>query len=519
MAVSARSLVSLLLCSVVTFAQNSTHKNFRAVQINAGDVIGQVRSFQGVNGPPAPIIAGFPSLIPQYRDLRIQLVRTHDFMGPADIDAHFEYDNHNLAALIPDTAQRARVVEVGNKDVIFPDAGADPEKAASYNFGPTDKVLAAIHASGAEIYFRIGRSWGADINPPADFDRYADVVKHVAMHYNQGWADGFHYKIRYWEFWNEPDGSIFWAGTPQQFYSLYEKTARALKSVDSTLKVGGDALAWADKAGPYREGFLDYCAEHNVPLDFFSWHVYTNRTEDPYNAVQTARVMRKVLDTHGFPRAENILSEWNLSADFTEAAKIELQSAHNAAYVAAALSYFQDAPLDAAMFYRGDAVWMGLFDRQGGYFKPAYAFRAMGRMLDTPQRLAVTGGDKSGFAVLAGRSADGRTVQILITNYVIPARLARKTSGSPATLQEQGGGEFRTRPTRTADANARKSSGYNLVVSHLPWGNSGFTISRYRLSGSQNFDRVEESSSREGTLRLSATLAPDSVELIVLQRN
>jgi xylan 1,4-beta-xylosidase len=76
------------------------------------------------------------------------------------------------------------------------------------------------------------------------------------MHYNQGWANGFHYNIRYWEFWNEPEG--FWSGTPEQFYSLYEKTARALKSVDPNIKVGGDARAMPFDDGPYREAYFDY---------------------------------------------------------------------------------------------------------------------------------------------------------------------------------------------------------------------------------------------------------------------
>ena len=43
------------------------------------------------------------------------------------------------------------------------------------------------------------------------------------MHYNQGWANGFHDNIRYWEFWNEADLSIFWTETPEQFYRLYER--------------------------------------------------------------------------------------------------------------------------------------------------------------------------------------------------------------------------------------------------------------------------------------------------------
>jgi hypothetical protein len=53
---------------------------------------------------------------------------------------------------------------------------------------------------------------------------------------------------------------------------LYEKIARALKSVDPTLKSGGGAKAFPYDGGPYLEGFLDYCAAHKLPLDFYSWH-------------------------------------------------------------------------------------------------------------------------------------------------------------------------------------------------------------------------------------------------------
>src|SRR5271166_749041 len=357
-------LCSLLLCAAA-LAQDAPHGQFRVLKVDAGKVIGEIHSFQAVNGPPSPLMAGLPNLVQQYKELRIDLVRTHDFMGP------------------------------------------------------TDKVLASIRASGAAIYYRVGRSWGANAEPPPDFDKFASVVKHIAMHYNQGWANGFHYDIRYWEFWNEP-GFIFWSGTPEQFYSLYEKTARTLKSVDPALKVGGDAKAIASDDGPYRDGLIDYCAAHHVPLDFYSWHTYANSSADPYDAVRLAQQIRGLLDTHGFPKAESILSEWNLTADFTEHEKARLQGMETAAYIGAVLTYLQDAPIDHAHFYRADAAWMGLFDLDGHYFKTAHAFEAMGKMLDTPQRLSVEGADTFGFAALAGRSADGKTIQILISNYAIP---------------------------------------------------------------------------------------------------
>ena len=168
-------LCPLLLCAAA-FAQDAPHGGFRLLRVDAGKVIGEIRSFQGVNGPPSPLMAGLPSLVQQYKDLRINQVRTHDSMGPTEIDSKFEQGNGLLAWLIPDSAQRAGLVKAGNASIIFPDWGADPDKAGSYNFAPTDQVLAAIRASGTEIYYRVGRSWGANSDPPADFDKFANVA-------------------------------------------------------------------------------------------------------------------------------------------------------------------------------------------------------------------------------------------------------------------------------------------------------------------------------------------------------
>ena len=494
-------------------AQEGAPVGFRTLHVDAGKVVGQLRSFQGLNGPPTPVMKGLPNLVGQYRALRTNMVRTHDFMGPADVDAKYDFKNSDLAWLIPDDRQRAGVVESGNKSIIFPDITADPEKPGSYNFGPTDKVLAAIHNTGAAIYYRVGRSWGANTEPPADFDHYASAVKHIAMHYNQGWANGFHYHIQYWEFWNEPDGA-FWASTPEQFYQLYEKTVRALKSIDPMVKVGGVGLADPTHAGPFREGFLNYCAMHKVPLDFYSWHAYAREDEDPYGIVRLAKGMRSLIDQHGFPEAENILSEWNLSWDFTAPEEKELRGEHNAAFIGAVLSYLEDAPLEAAMFYRGDAAWMGLFDLHGKYYKTAGTFKAMGEMLDTPRRLAVTGTDTVGFASLAGRSADGRTVQILISNYEIPANykpMEMLKPGDPTPPPPSG-------PRQSKNIVYHENAGYHLTVSNLPWDKSWFNLKRYRVSKTQNLELIEEKVSAGDTVKLDNAMPTDTIELIILER-
>ncbi len=161
-----RDFLILLLPGSAGWAQGLAKNGFRTLHVDAGKIVGNIRSLQGVNGAPAPVMAGLPNLVRQYRDLRISQVRTHDLMGPTKIDSKFVYTNGELTDLIPDPARRAEVVKAGNASIIFPDMNADPEKPESYNFGPTDKALASLRASGAEIYYRVGRSYGADYSPP-----------------------------------------------------------------------------------------------------------------------------------------------------------------------------------------------------------------------------------------------------------------------------------------------------------------------------------------------------------------
>src|ERR1035438_7329361 len=167
----ARYLRLLLLISVPALAQGPAADQFRALHVDANKVTGELRSFQGMNGTPAPIMAGLPGLVRQYREMRVSQVRTHDVMGPTDVNAKYDYYNKALVWLIPDPAQRAGVVKAGNASIIFPHDSADPENPASYNFAATDNMLTAICASGAEVYYRIGRSWGANVEPPHDFDK------------------------------------------------------------------------------------------------------------------------------------------------------------------------------------------------------------------------------------------------------------------------------------------------------------------------------------------------------------
>ena len=93
---------------------------------------------------------------------------------------------------------------------IFPDFKNSPYDEDSYDFDLTDDYLNSIERVGTHVFFRFGatieherKKYGTKV--PADFNKFAIVCEHIIRHYNEGWANGFHLGIEYWEIWNEPD--------------------------------------------------------------------------------------------------------------------------------------------------------------------------------------------------------------------------------------------------------------------------------------------------------------------------
>ncbi len=244
------------------------------------------------------------------------------------------------------------------------------------------------------------------------------------MHYNQGWAKGFNYGIRYWEVWNESDLRIFWSGTPTEYFRLYDGVARTLKTVDSNVRVGGPALS----GGPaftnqgFLESFLQFCKVNESPLDFVSWHIYPE-SGGPQLVSERAYQVQSSLKKFGFDRVENILGEWNIypfGMENLPEARPLYWNARGAAWTTSALVYLQNTPVTKAFWYRGDSDggWpFGLFYDNGTFKKNGYAYLAMKKLLETPVRLACTGSNNAGFAALAGKSGDGDAVRVLISDF------------------------------------------------------------------------------------------------------
>jgi hypothetical protein len=462
---------------------------------------GSIRSLQGVNGAPGPgghkpeyftfggwNMPGAVDASRGYRWARIDLVRTHDAYGPTDLDGLF--GGRNLIH-----ADRAQLT-------IFPDPLADPESSANYRFGPSDAILASISSIGAQVIYRLGRSEGADPAPPADFSRYAAIARHVVLHFNQGWAAGRYLGVRYWEIWNEPDlGKIFWAGTPTQYYDLYARIARAVREADHQALVGGPAIAAPNDPSPYRDEFMDFAASSHVPLDFYSWHWYATDSYDPLDFNRIAIDLRRRLDAHGLTSTRSFLTEWNYGLVTPPPTELV-----RAAFVTSALIYMQDAPIDAATLYRADNV----FGADGATpDSTGQALIALGQMRDTPERLALKGADQDGLAVLAGRSGDGRLLQILISNYEIPqGSMGPRAAGDILHAPP----DFDVRLLSRRTVHYQQNRGFDLTIRNLHKGR--YLLERCRITRKERFDALDTMVEIDDRLHIAERLAPPGIELL-----
>jgi hypothetical protein len=437
----------------------------RHISIDATVSVGALRPLSGIQAADAEGTA-------LYRAARIDLVRVSDVIGAADIDT------------------------------IFPDMGADVENPKSYNFAATDRLVASIKTAGAEPLFRVGQSANGGAHPPADPDKWAQIVRHVVLHYNSAWNKGFRYGIRYWEVWNAPDSRLFWAGTPEEYYVLYAKAAQAIQTADASALVGGPAISKPLIAGAYRENFMDFVRINRLPLDFFSWHFYAVDSNDPYLFVTIARQLRTILDARGFGSTKNVLDEWN-----ADPADQEPSNAARASFAASSLIYMLGGPVDAQTYHRADAATQTDATRADvtrtigrSADEVNSALGAFGALKSTPVLVRTDGGDEAGFAVVAGRSKDGRIIQILISNYQIDSKYLRPRDNWDTTLPERRALHY------------RDNGGYDAAITVPTAGK--YQVKRYRISDSGNFALTGQSMESGPTIRLQAAMPPPAVELI-----
>jgi len=322
---------------------------------------------------------------------------------------------------------------------IFPDFSKNPNKPESYDFTLTDRYVKSIQDVGVEVFYRLGQSIENqplkkyNIYPPKDNKKWAVIAEHIIRHYNEGWADGFHYNIKYWEIWNEPNlewdndkwkvDPRCWAGSPEQFYDFFEVAVKHLKGCFPNLLIGGPAMSGRDpgvrEVPEWYEKLLSEMNRRQVPLDFFAWHIYEC---DPTVYVDYSNQVRALLDKYGYTKAESFLNEWNYIKSWTDDYPYSVRTISSpkaAAFVCASMQEGQNCPTDMMMYYDlRPCAFNGLFDYHSN--TPIWAYWALyswGKLKTLGTQIKAEC-DIPDVRVTAARNADGR-LGILVSRYTL----------------------------------------------------------------------------------------------------
>lgn len=393
------------------------------IRVDFDKALGRIKPMHAVGQPPTVSGAPKDTYFHYLTEAHIPFSRLHDVGGGYGMN---------------------RYVDIPN---IFRDFDADENDPASYDFAFTDWLIAALYKADCAPIFRLGVTIENYVCikryftfPPKDYAKWARVCEHIIRHYNEGWADGFSYGIEYWEIWNEPENgetpekNQMWCGTDEQYFELYTVTAKHLKACfGDTVKVGGygscgfynvaaDPKAFGIDAAPvnpnnktnpdhiYRTKFLDgffaYIKQHGAPLDFFSWHSYTNVE----GTLIFADFVDKKLREYGYENVETQLNEWNNAASMEKFGTSEAS-----AKAAAMMLAMQNKKVDMLCYY--DAR-IGT-SQYGGLFYPIpprptatyYAFKAFGELYALGTQVSLEGLEDGVYAV-AAKGEGGRAVMI-----------------------------------------------------------------------------------------------------------
>ncbi|WP_205746098.1 GH39 family glycosyl hydrolase [Dyella terrae] len=326
----------------------------------------------------------------------------------------------------------------------------DKQGKPVYNFSYVDQIYDGLLARGVKPFVELGFMpealdskphaqkvffYKLRASPPRNYALWDGLIKAFAQHLVDRYGID-EVASWYFEVWNEPD-IPFWNGKPAQatYFKLYDHTARALKSVDPRLRVGGpatSAVAWIPE-------FLQHVHARKSPVDFVSTHAYGNVCPD-------VKKVREQIASSAYPALPFILSEFNATiytrTDITDAPYMGpylASTIRDCAGLVDMMSFwtfsdvFEEQGVVKTPFYGG----YGLIAERG-IPKPSFNAFAMLHKLGE-QRLPAGDGP-----VLATRREDG-TVVIALWNYARPAHA--KPDGSVAT------------PKR-----------FDVTVAHLPTG-------------------------------------------------
>ncbi|WP_137929161.1 GH39 family glycosyl hydrolase [Mesorhizobium comanense] len=349
-------------------------------------------------------------------DWQAQMRRAHDELGFRHVRFHGLLDD-DMGTLIDQDDQP--LYSFFNADQIFDfllSIGMRP--FVELSFMPT------MLSSSGQIIFH----YRANVSAPKDYGQWSTLIAKLVGH----WVDRYGLEeVRQWffEVWNEPNLEAFGSGKQEDYFRLYAATAKAIKSVDTRLQVGGPATA----ANAWIDDFIAHCGQNSLPADFISTHHYpTDAFGKPGDDTETQlsestrSVLREEARTARRQAGDRPLyyTEWCTSSnprdplhDEPYAAAFIVKTVMEARGLVDGYSYwtfsdiFEENYFPSVPFHGG----FGLMNLHG-IAKPAYrAFEMLHRLGGEILRM-----DGNHPTVDSWCVRDGNSLTVLISNFALP---------------------------------------------------------------------------------------------------
>ncbi|MEO6522492.1 MAG: glycoside hydrolase [Mucilaginibacter sp.] len=164
--------------------------------------------------------------------------------------------------------------------------------------------------------------WKGNVSQPSSYKKWAELIKQMVKHLEARYGRK-EVALWYFEVWNEPNLTHFFAGTQSDYFNLYKITTEAIKEVFSGYRVGGPATA----GSKWITELITYCADNHVPIDFIATHEYgvdglgldvagtklVRLRDDPDNIIKKVAMIKDKISKSVYPKLELHMTEWNSS--------------------------------------------------------------------------------------------------------------------------------------------------------------------------------------------------------------
>ena len=247
-----------------------------------------------------------------------------------------------------------------------------------YDWTNLDNLVSLAQSHGVDLIYTFGRTpaWASSnptgscpsnpdgsCYPPSNQQDWKDFVAGISARYAG--------TIKYWELWNEPNASNFWAGTTAQMVTMAQDAYPIIKAGDSGAVVlspapqGTGAYRWMDK-------YL--AAGGGAYADVVSFHGYLGSSngvaDPPENIASLIAKMKGIMASYGQGSKEL----WDTEHSWGNDANLADQD-HQAAWLARHVIVSWSTGVARSVWYLWDGAYVGtLWDPVNGIHQAGRAY-------------------------------------------------------------------------------------------------------------------------------------------------